>query len=369
MTRIWVPLAFSLLLSGGASAQDGSWPESVAPYQLAYETAISAGDEAAAMEAAAAAWQAAREARVRPALVGTLAENYGRLALARGENARAYEAWSEAAEISDRSHAPASERAMRWYQASLAAFANSDHVEAQQCALRASRAPALGSAPLDRQLAGDIHYMVAMSSARVGTGRIIGEHARLALGAFEATGRAYDLVYANTYYLSGIANFRDEDGVAAAVDFHLAHQIYGLLDGPERQADADRARVWRRRAQRDLTPEEEERVDAAIAGSAFPEAESRPGIAYPQVVERVEPRYPREAAMRGLEGHVLVQYTINVAGGVEDVVVLASVPPGVFDEVSIEAIGQWRYEPSLLATDSQGRVAETQFSFRLGRGP
>lgn len=61
-------------------------------------------------------------------------------------------------------------------------------------------------------------------------------------------------------------------------------------------------------------------------------------------VSRKPPRYPSAAARRGIEGWVLVEFFVEVDGSVDEVVVLDSDPPGVFEDATIRAVKRWRYE-------------------------
>ena len=67
------------------------------------------------------------------------------------------------------------------------------------------------------------------------------------------------------------------------------------------------------------------------------------GDAVPLV--RVPPQYPPRAIARGLEGRVLVEFTISPIGTVEDPHIVAFEPTSAFNAAALEAIRQWRYEP------------------------
>lgn len=60
---------------------------------------------------------------------------------------------------------------------------------------------------------------------------------------------------------------------------------------------------------------------------------------------RVPPRYPARALARGIQGRVLVEFTVDPAGRVRDAQVIAAEPENVFEEAALEAVRQWRYEP------------------------
>ncbi len=62
---------------------------------------------------------------------------------------------------------------------------------------------------------------------------------------------------------------------------------------------------------------------------------------------RIPPDYPRRAAQRGIEGWVLVQFTITPTGSVTDAKVVDADPKGMFEEAAIRSILRWRYNPKI----------------------
>lgn len=62
-------------------------------------------------------------------------------------------------------------------------------------------------------------------------------------------------------------------------------------------------------------------------------------------IVKVAPIYPRKAAARGIEGYVVLSFTVNETGAVVDPVVMESVPPGVFDRSAIRAALKFKYKP------------------------
>lgn len=65
-------------------------------------------------------------------------------------------------------------------------------------------------------------------------------------------------------------------------------------------------------------------------------------------VVRIPPHYPQRALRLGIEGWVLLEFTINAAGDVEGVRVVDSEPPDTFDRESIRAIQGWKYQPKVV---------------------
>jgi protein TonB len=89
------------------------------------------------------------------------------------------------------------------------------------------------------------------------------------------------------------------------------------------------------------------------------------GAAIPLV--RVPPRYPERALARGVEGRVLVGFTIDRAGNVASPEVLAAEPPNVFDRAAIEAVSQWKYNPRIRNGRPTARPGmKIAIPFRLG---
>ena len=63
---------------------------------------------------------------------------------------------------------------------------------------------------------------------------------------------------------------------------------------------------------------------------------------------RMDHEYPRRAAAQGIEGWVLLQFTITRTGATDDIVVLDSEPPGVFDRSAIRAVKRYKYKAKVL---------------------
>ena len=61
------------------------------------------------------------------------------------------------------------------------------------------------------------------------------------------------------------------------------------------------------------------------------------------LVTHVEPIYPKEAFSNKLIGSVTMSFTVNLDGSIGDIVVLESMPKGVFEKASITALSQWNY--------------------------
>ena len=62
---------------------------------------------------------------------------------------------------------------------------------------------------------------------------------------------------------------------------------------------------------------------------------------------KVEPQYPAAAAVKGIEGLVVVQFDITAAGTVENVVVVESTDR-VFNRAAVAAASQFKYKPRIV---------------------
>jgi len=65
-------------------------------------------------------------------------------------------------------------------------------------------------------------------------------------------------------------------------------------------------------------------------------------------IVKVRPIYPRRAQTRGIEGYVLLEFTVTRTGAVADPVVIESDPPGIFDRAAINAALKFKYKPKVV---------------------
>jgi protein TonB len=69
-------------------------------------------------------------------------------------------------------------------------------------------------------------------------------------------------------------------------------------------------------------------------------------IRAPMKTQSAEPVYPPLARAAGVQGVVILEVTIGADGVVSDAQVLRSIP--LLDQAALDAVRQWRYEPTLL---------------------
>lgn len=83
----------------------------------------------------------------------------------------------------------------------------------------------------------------------------------------------------------------------------------------------------------------------------------------PKALSRAAPEYPKTALYESQFGYVAVRLLVDGAGVVQSVDVMDSYPDNVFDEVSITAVKQWRYEAT-----GKFHVVKAQLDFSMGDG-
>ena len=81
---------------------------------------------------------------------------------------------------------------------------------------------------------------------------------------------------------------------------------------------------------------------------------------------RVNPEYPPRAQSHGIQGWVLIQFTISAAGTVKDARVVDAEPKGVFDDAALKAVARWKYTPKVeegVAVERRG--VQVKLTFQL----
>ena len=78
-----------------------------------------------------------------------------------------------------------------------------------------------------------------------------------------------------------------------------------------------------------------------------------------QVVSKVDPEFPREAAVAGVDkGTVKARMTVDGSGEVTRVEVLEANPRRVFDRAVVKTLSQWRFNAG-----AAGRLVEIDVNF------
>jgi len=82
-------------------------------------------------------------------------------------------------------------------------------------------------------------------------------------------------------------------------------------------------------------------------------------------IVRINPQWPREALVEGIEGYVIVEVTIAADGSVRGVVVMESVPRRLFDRNVIRAVLKWKFKPRIVNGVPVERKAIQRLDFNL----
>ena len=62
-------------------------------------------------------------------------------------------------------------------------------------------------------------------------------------------------------------------------------------------------------------------------------------------INKVEPVYPPRALKRGIEGYVVVEFTITKGGETKDIHVVGASHTAIFDKAALQAVAKFRYKP------------------------
>ena len=98
---------------------------------------------------------------------------------------------------------------------------------------------------------------------------------------------------------------------------------------------------------------------AAVGGVGSGDSEVTP-------IVRIEPLYPRKAALRGVEGFVILSFDITPLGTVSGVKILQSSPPQIFNQSAKQALLRWKYKPKTIRgkpVKQKGLKVKLQFKF------
>jgi protein TonB len=86
-------------------------------------------------------------------------------------------------------------------------------------------------------------------------------------------------------------------------------------------------------------------------------------IKTPTKTHDVRPEYPRTAVSARVQGIVIIEATIASDGRVQGARVLRSIP--LLDDAALEAVKQWRYEPTLMNGIPVPVIMTVTVQFRL----
>ena len=76
----------------------------------------------------------------------------------------------------------------------------------------------------------------------------------------------------------------------------------------------------------------------------------------------VQPFYPLSAAMKEIEGYVVVKFSVRENGTVSNPMVVSSEPRIVFDQAALKAVSRFKFKPRMVGGD-RVRVEDVQMRF------
>ena len=82
-------------------------------------------------------------------------------------------------------------------------------------------------------------------------------------------------------------------------------------------------------------------------------------------IVRIDPQWPREALVEGIEGYVIVEVIIAADGSVASAVIIESVPRRLFDRNVIRAVLKWKFKPRIINGVAVERRAIQRLDFSL----
>jgi protein TonB len=82
-------------------------------------------------------------------------------------------------------------------------------------------------------------------------------------------------------------------------------------------------------------------------------------------IVRIEPQYPREALLKGMEGWVRLAFTIQEDGSVCDVAVVEAEPARVFNRNAVRAVLRWKFKPRIVDGQPVRRQGQQVIEFKL----
>lgn len=96
-------------------------------------------------------------------------------------------------------------------------------------------------------------------------------------------------------------------------------------------------------------------LDAQLLKVPLLVAASVATIASPTPIQVRQPIYPQAALSRGIEGDVVVEFSLGSDGSVHDLRLISSTPAGVFDQAALDAMRFWKYAMPVAAATTRYR--------------
>jgi len=83
-------------------------------------------------------------------------------------------------------------------------------------------------------------------------------------------------------------------------------------------------------------------------------------------IVKVSPVYPRRALQRGIEGYVIVEFTVDKTGAVKGPFVIEAKPEGLFDRAALDAALKFKYKPRVVnGTPTEVSGVQNRITFEM----
>ena len=83
-------------------------------------------------------------------------------------------------------------------------------------------------------------------------------------------------------------------------------------------------------------------------------------------IVKVAPVYPRRALSRGIEGYVIVEFTVTKQGTVKEPQVIKAEPESLFDRAAMDAALKFKYKPRVVNGEAvEGAGVQNKISFQI----
>ena len=83
-------------------------------------------------------------------------------------------------------------------------------------------------------------------------------------------------------------------------------------------------------------------------------------------IVKVAAVYPRRAQSRGIEGFVVVEFTVSKTGAVTNPIVVHAEPEGVFDQAALDAVVKFKYKPRVVDGEAMAVAGvQNKISFEI----
>ena len=85
----------------------------------------------------------------------------------------------------------------------------------------------------------------------------------------------------------------------------------------------------------------------------------------PRLLRAVNPRYPFEAAQKGIEGRVTLRFVVDSTGLAQEPEVVDSEPEGVFDEAALAVVKKYKFRPAMKSGKPVDCIVKAPIKFSL----